>query len=209
MPRLISALAIVVSVAASLFSTTAAAQFSAKLPKNKEPELWLDKAEQEQDKAPKIWNKSGNTIPHAPRHAELDPQCRAGRYVAVTPEEKSLVKAGWFLMSRGLEHNGVIVVGAQAANDGMCRPLQYQQFVFVHGRYAGTLSPGLMDSRIDGAASDIVIPGDGRVVADFLRYSEKDPLCCPSRVSEVTYEIQEQAGGSIIVVKNVKTRRTE
>jgi hypothetical protein len=38
-----------------------------------------------------------------------------------------------------------------AGYDGMCRPRQYQDFVFVGSVFAGTLSPQPMDSRTDGA----------------------------------------------------------
>jgi hypothetical protein len=73
--------------------------------------------------------------------------------------------------------------------DGMCRPRQYQEFVFARGIFAGTLSPHPMDSRTDGALNRVTISTDGRVQAEYARYGAKDPLCCPSRITTVVFEI--------------------
>jgi hypothetical protein len=76
--------------------------------------------------------------------------------------------------------------------DGMCRPRQYQEFVFARGIFAGTLSPHPMDSRTDGAVGRITIQADGRVRAEYLRYDAKDPLCCPSRITTVVFDVQKE-----------------
>ena len=39
--------------------------------------------------------------------------------------------------------------------DGMCRPNLYQDFVFVDGKFARTLSPSLMNARSDGASQKV------------------------------------------------------
>jgi hypothetical protein len=109
-------------------------------------------------------------------------------------------------MGKAAALNGMVTVGGQAFNDGMCRPTQFQEFVFVQGQYAGTLSPGLMDSREDGAFSRIVSLNGARLAAEFLRYSERDPRCCPSRVTQVEYDIREESGKPVIFVKAMKTR---
>lgn len=71
----------------------------------------------------------------------------------------------------------------------MCRPLQYQSFVFVDGEFAGTLSPEPMDSRTDGALGHITLHSGTQLTAEYSRYEESDPLCCPSRRTVVTFEI--------------------
>ena len=74
----------------------------------------------------------------------------------------------------------------------MCRPRQYQEFVFVRGIFAGTLSPVPMDSRTDGALGRVTIPAADRVQAEYSRYGATDPLCCPSRITTVVFEIEKQ-----------------
>jgi hypothetical protein len=77
-----------------------------------------------------------------------------------------------------------------AAADGMCRPMSYQAFVFSNGSFVGTLSPVPMDSRTDGALSTFRLLDASRVQAEFARYTESDPLCCPSRISTVDYSVK-------------------
>ena len=67
--------------------------------------------------------------------------------------------------------------------DGMCRPNPYQYFAFVRGKFAGTLSPGLIRDRSDGSVNKVSFAGRGKIVAAFSRYTAADPLCCPSRIS--------------------------
>lgn len=165
--------------------------------------IWLDAAKV------KVWNHAGRGIPHAPRGAELDSQCMKNRYRGETDEERAVEKAGWFLVNKGVDHNGILVVAGQASNDGMCRPAQYQEFVFVNGEFAGTLSPVLMNSRVEGSANYVSVPGDGRIVAEFSRYADRDPLCCPSHLSQVEYEIVREAGNPVVRVKNIKTRHAD
>ena len=82
------------------------------------------------------------------------------------------------------------VLLAEASVDGMCRPWDYQAFVFVKGAFAGTLSPTLMDSRTDGALSEVRLLAPTSIEAVSLRYADADPLCCPSRLSTVRYRIE-------------------
>jgi hypothetical protein len=91
-----------------------------------------------------------------------------------------------------------VVIGAADA-DGMCRPWQYQAFVFVGGEYAGTLSPHVMNSRTDGDLAPFQVTGDTTIVAHFKRYTESDPLCCASRESTVMYRI-DKSGSKVHIV---------
>ena len=71
----------------------------------------------------------------------------------------------------------------------MCRPRQYQDFVFVKGEFVGTLSAQAMDSRADGALSRVSPQSAGRLTAEYERSAATDPLCCPSRTTHVVFEI--------------------
>lgn len=62
---------------------------------------------------------------------------------------------------------------------------------FSRGRYLGTLSPNLMDSRADGSfLGEVKFQNNGTFTAEFARYDPNDPLCCPSRISTVTYRLE-------------------
>jgi hypothetical protein len=87
----------------------------------------------------------------------------------------------------------------------MCRPRQYQDFVFIGGAFAGTLSPQPMDSREDGSLTRVSLQSRSRLTADFQRYGENDPLCCPSRTTTVVFEIASDGP----VVQPVSTATTK
>jgi hypothetical protein len=143
---------------ASIALTTRTATASA-------PGLWLD------NRAPRAWNQPGAPIASAPawstdgktiagrRDPELLPggRCAAQVHRPSTPTERAVAAKGWFLFSPGASSmiatsgpRWSVVLGMADA-DGMCRPLAYQVFAFVGGRFVGTLSPTLMASRTDGA----------------------------------------------------------
>jgi hypothetical protein len=68
-----------------------------------------------------------------------------------TEEDKRLRDQGWDLVGAFQGGWDILVIRGTAGYDGMCRPRQFQDFVFVRGAFAGTLSPRVMDSRADGA----------------------------------------------------------
>jgi hypothetical protein len=80
---------------------------------------------------------------------------------------------------------------ATASADGMCRPNGFQAFVFVNGVFAGTLSPLPMNARTDGsiASLNVSIFSATQLSADFARYSDQDPLCCPHGSTNVLYHV--------------------
>ena len=121
-----------------------------------------------------------------------DPSIRAVEKRRAHPrleEDKRLHEQGWDLVGAYQGGWQMLVIGGTAGYDGMCRPRQYQNFVFVDGVYAGKLSPRLMDSRMDGALERVFLQGAGRLTADYARYGEKDALCCPSRTTHVVFSI--------------------
>ena len=156
---------------------------------------WLDAA-----LAP--WNGAGAAVPTAPLPkgtAPRDPRCASSVREPETAVERDVVAAGWSLYSPARIKGTTTVLLADAAVDGMCRPWDYQAFVFVKRDFAGTLSPAPMDSRTDGALSEVHLLSAASIEATFLRYASTDPLCCPSRLTIVRYRI-EQRGKAVMVV---------
>ena len=70
----------------------------------------------------------------------------------------AMAAAGWMpfnYFGQPITQDDVEIVGGMTGADGMCRPTRYNVFVFVAGRFAGTLSPALMTSREDGILGKI------------------------------------------------------
>ena len=145
---------------------------------------WLDTAK------PASWNRQGLPLPAAPHvPGPIDARCGSLARPAELEQDKLLERQGWDLVGPYQGGWQILIVQATAGYDGMCRPRQYQAFVFVRGVFAGTLSPRLMDSRTDGALTRITLEGNNRLSAEYVRYTPSDPLCCPSRISSVQFEI--------------------
>ena len=145
---------------------------------------WLDQ--------PKIasWNTPGQAIPAAPKPQDpVNPSCRNQARPAQTAEDKQVSARGWDLVGAFQGGWQVVVVRGAAGYDGMCRPVQYQDFVFVGGVFAGTLAPKPMDSRTDGAINRVSLTSATQLTAEYARYGKSDALCCPSRTTSVTFEI--------------------
>ena len=148
------------------------------------------------------WNEPGASIPAAPvpkGDSPADPRCAGGVRQPETPSQRLVTSAGWSLYAEPKKRGTVTVLLGEASIDGMCRPWDYQAFVFVKGAFAGTLSPSLMDSRTDGALSEIRFPSPSAIEVVFLRYVDADPLCCPSRLTTVRYRIERRPAGPVVV----------
>jgi hypothetical protein len=145
---------------------------------------WLDAAHLES------WNRPGMPIPSAPQgQKNPDPRCRELTRQPASEVDQQVRAHGWDLVGPTPEGEQIRVIVGTSDYDGMCRPRQYQEFVFARGIFAGTLSPHPMDSRTDGALNRVAISTDGRVQAEYSRYGATDPLCCPSRITTVVFEI--------------------
>jgi heat shock protein HslJ len=145
---------------------------------------WLDQPK------PASWNTPGAFIPPAPKtQGPIDARCRSQARPAELEEDTRLRDQGWDLVGAYQGGWQMLVILATASYDGMCRPRQYQYFVFVRGIFAGTLSPQPMDSRTDGAAGRVSLRNDGRLTAVYQRYAASDPLCCPSRATSVVFDV--------------------
>jgi hypothetical protein len=153
---------------------------------------WLD-----QQPLP-VWNLAGQSVPRAVPPATpgaINPRCLEAPRQPASGEERQVAAAGWRLTAEPRTGPGITVVGGHTDFDGMCRPFAYQAFVFVDGVYAGTLSPLLMNSREDGILSEALLTEADRPRARFARYRPSDPLCCPSALSEVRYEVERTKAG--------------
>lgn len=140
------------------------------------------------------WNKPGAAVPKAPNNTSAqDTRCQQQIRSASTPEERTVQSAGWTLYNvrgEGKNRGGISLIKGQTGFDGMCRPVGYQEFVFVNGVFAGTTSPNLMNARSDGSLFQTDIKSSSELSAQFARYSRQDALCCPSRTSTVHYRIE-------------------
>ncbi len=160
------------------------------------------------DTAPQNWNQPGAPVPRAQPTNVLPQQiCLRQERAAAGPEEQQLAASGWKLEEYwpARREGDLTLVTALSDYDGMCRPWRFNAFVFAGGRFAGTLSPSVMDSRIDGVLTGTPeVLADGTVRARFLRYAQTDPLCCPSRPSNlVTYRVDRTPAGPVLAVAGV------
>ena len=145
---------------------------------------WLDEPK------PTSWNTSGAPIPAAPKlQGAVDPRCRDAARPAQLDEDKRLRDAGWNLVGAYQGGWQTLVSRGTAGYDGMCRPRQFQDFVFARGLFAGTLSPRPMESRMDGALNRVSLRSGRELIVEYARYAAADPLCCPSRTTSVVFEI--------------------
>ena len=157
------------------------------------------------------WNQASAPLPHAPEpkgDPPTDARCASVLRRPETPTERAVVAAGWSLFGTAHVAGVTNVVLGEASVDGMCRPWDYQGFVFVKGRFAGTLSPALMDSRADGALSEVRLRSPTDIEVVFLRYVDADPLCCPSRLSTARYRIERRGQGPAVIPVSVQTKPT-
>jgi heat shock protein HslJ len=155
---------------------------------------------------PVAWSKPGLTVPSAPKiQAPVDARCRDAARPAQLAEDKQVRERGWDLV--GAYHGGwqILVIRGAAGYDGMCRPRQYQDFVFVRGVFAGTLSPQPMESRTDGALAQVTLQGPTRLTGEYARYAAVDALCCPSRTTTVTFDL---ADGPVVQPASTSTSNT-
>jgi LppP/LprE lipoprotein len=164
---------------------------------------WLDA------EALPAWNAPGAPLPRAPRPQGEPPwsgRCAGQARPPADSADRAVIEAGWTPVGAQQRFGDTTVLSAASDADGMCRPLAVQVFVFVEGRFAGTLSPTPMGSREDGVATQVVLVSPGRIWATFARYAPRDPLCCPSRSVEVVFEVQREAGGPAVAPIQLSTR---
>lgn len=171
-------------------------------------QIWLDRPLSN-------WNVAGRALPRAMPDggtiAEITKRCTYLPLLRTTPGERALADAGrlpFRMFDRQILQRDVEIVGGLAGVDDMCRPVNFNMFVFVDGRLAGTLSPANMDSRTDGSiAGGIRLADDDTIAADFARYTDADPLCCPSGRITVRYRIDRGATPPVVVPVSLRPTR--
>ena len=169
------------------------------------PSSWLDRPLAN-------WNKAGQSMTMAPAEREstaaIVSRCKLTPPTS-TRAEQAVQAAGWipfWNFDQQLVRDDVEIIGGMRAADGMCRPMSYNVFVFVAGRFAGTLSPTIMNSRSD-SSSGVVRVQPPTVTADFSRYTSSDPLCCPSSRVTVRYRVDRSPEGPLVVPVEIRTTR--
>ncbi|HLZ73254.1 MAG TPA: LppP/LprE family lipoprotein [Dehalococcoidia bacterium] len=155
------------------------------------------------------WNTAGAAVPAAPAGDFSNPRCGQDERPVETAEDQAVSDAGWTLFGAYQGGWGITLISGLSGYDGMCRPFGYQFFVFVNGAFAGTISPEAMNSRFDGSATIVRLVSSGRITAQFSRYSDADPLCCPSRISFVTYGFDDSQGAPLLAPLEVSTQSTQ
>lgn len=146
------------------------------------------------------WNRRGASIPLAPvQDGNNLSNCQHTVRSAVLPEDKLAEAAGWTLTDAAQIYGATTLITGMADADGMCRPLDYQVFVFTDGGFSGTLSPIPMDSRTDGSLFNLNLYREGMMDASFNRYQSGDAQCCASRESRLFYQVETQNGSPVLV----------
>jgi hypothetical protein len=155
-------------------------------------ESWLDSQQRD-------WNRPGIAIPAAPAPVAADSAyCQTLVRPVETAVDAALVAQGWRLFSAYQRGWGITLTGGFVDFDAMCRPVSYQEFVFVDGRFAGTLAPVPMAPRSDGALTDARITSANHLIATYMRYAPTDPLCCPSDKTVITFSIARTTSGPVV-----------
>jgi hypothetical protein len=154
------------------------------------------------------WNRPGMAVSTAPpMPATIDPQCLGQVRPPETAEDEAVAAAGWRLFASYEGGWGIKTIQALSGFDGMCRPVDFQEFVFVDGALAGTISPGLMSSRTDGVGQ-VEWLGERVVLATYRRYQPSDPLCCPSASTSVSFRVDRGPAGPLLVPESARTTPT-
>jgi hypothetical protein len=141
------------------------------------------------------WNTTGAGVPAGASGLQRDAvRKRCFANVTSSPAVAAVAAAGWlpFLhQDLELKRGRIEVVAGTTDATAACEPLDFNLFVFVDGRFAGTLSPAPMTTNKDGAVGAVRITGDSSLTAEFVRYAPDDPECCPSRRIRVSYQVDE------------------
>ena len=145
------------------------------------------------------WNQAGADVPLAPYPPDdIDPPCTRQIRAPQTAEEQAVSDAGWLLVGDVTQSRTVMAIQGATGFDGMCRPYDYQFFVFADHQFAGTIAPDPMDSRTDGSGFVRGVTDDA-VVARFARYADTDPLCCPNTILAGYYRIRRGPDGPVLI----------
>jgi len=165
------------------------------------------------DRAMTAWNQSAARVPTAQAgvdaHAALERRCGSSALATSTTAD-AIRKAGWvpFLhQDRSIARDDLEVIGGMTAASPGCEPTVFNLFVFVAGRFAGTVSPMVMTQNRDGVAGAVRITGADALTAEFARYTATDTECCPSSRVRVTYRIDRTGARPTLVATDARQLR--
>jgi hypothetical protein len=165
------------------------------------------------------WNSAQMNVPQAPPFdPSVDPRCASQLQAASTAAGRAVEAAGWKLFVPPIVSDNVQIVRGLAGFDGMCRPMAYQAFVFLvsgagaadgAATFVGTMAPGPMNSRTDGALNQIDLgPDNLTVVGRYARYTDQDPLCCPSALSTAVFRVPQPTPDAVLSRVSTTTEPT-
>ena len=109
-------------------------------------------------------------------------------------------------LDRQLVQGDLEILEGTGGADSQCQPASFNLFVFAGGRFIGTLSPDLMTSRRDGSPGAVRL-GNDMVNAEFLRFRDRDPDCCPSSHMVVRFQIDRTRAVPSIIPVDVRATR--
>jgi hypothetical protein len=166
------------------------------------------------DRPMSSWNEVDKGVPSAQPGTELqaalDRRCGSSS-LAKSATADAIRKAGWVpfqhfdqVISRG---DIEVIGGMTAASTPGCEATVFNVFVFVGGRYAGTVSPAAMTRNRDGDLGPVRITGDDALIADFARYTPSDTECCPSSRVRVTYRIDRSGKQPLLAATEARRTR--
>lgn len=118
-----------------------------------------------------------------------------------SPGASTLATAGWIPylhQDRALARDGIEVIGGLTDAGAACEPAGFNLFVFVAGRFAGTLSPMPMTASRDAVAGAVRLVNADSLTTEFARFAPGDLECCPSTRVRVTYRIERGAQPTIV-----------
>ena len=146
------------------------------------------------------WNHSGAAVPKAPPgNAANRERCKDLLRPPSGVHDRAVTAQGWLIYGSLQRFGRTVVVTGASDLDGMCRPRGFQVFVFFERKFAGTLSPELMNARADGSQTRCSLTRERNISAEYARYSKDDPLCCPSGAATVPFEVEDRPDGPLVV----------
>jgi hypothetical protein len=184
---------------AVLLASTALARQSA------EKTSWLDRPLTN-------WNQA-DRLPAAASAAGEDPDAlrtRCGITRGESAAHRALEESGWMPyhhLDRELTRGDVEILAGMTTADEACQPTHFQIFVFVQGRFAGTLSPQPMTAGRDGFAGAVRIIEADTISSEFARFRQGDASCCPTSRMTVRFRIDRAGGQALVVPVDVRTTR--
>lgn len=158
------------------------------------------------------WNHA-ERLPAAASAAGEDPDALRARCAITRGESaahRALEENGWMPyhhLDRELTRGDVEILAGMTAADAACQPTHFQIFVFVQGRFAGTLSPQPMTAGRDGFAGAVRIIEADTISSEFARFREGDASCCPTSRMTVRFRIDRAGEQALLVPVDVRTTR--